>query len=79
VGRLTRWTDKLWSRRYDHGLVTDEEGAQVKRLSYVLSKDYASHCTSCPGSLLASKWSTWYMHIACVTDSFRILPSAAHC
>jgi REP element-mobilizing transposase RayT len=37
VGRLTRWTDKLWSRRYDHALVTDEEESQVKRLSYVLS------------------------------------------
>ena len=37
ISRLTRWTDKVWARRYQHILVTDEESAQVQRLAYVLS------------------------------------------
>ncbi|HEX7180606.1 MAG TPA: hypothetical protein VF756_02100 [Thermoanaerobaculia bacterium] len=37
VARLTGWTDKIWSRRFDAILISNEEGAQVERLTYVLS------------------------------------------
>jgi len=37
VGHLTGWTDKLWSRRYQAILVSDEEAAQVDRLTYILA------------------------------------------
>ena len=37
VARLTGWTDKIWSRRYDAILISSEEGAQVERMIYVLS------------------------------------------
>jgi len=37
VGRLTGWTGKIWERRYQAILISDEEEAQVARLKYVLS------------------------------------------
>lgn len=37
VGRLTGWREKIFSRRYQAILVSDEEAAQVDRLSYLLS------------------------------------------
>jgi REP element-mobilizing transposase RayT len=37
IGRLTGWRDKIWSRRYQAVVVSDEEFAQVGRLRYVLS------------------------------------------
>ncbi|HTG32267.1 MAG TPA: hypothetical protein VLB76_05000 [Thermoanaerobaculia bacterium] len=37
VGRLVRWSDGVWSRRYQSILVSGEEGAQIARLKYVLS------------------------------------------
>ncbi|MGB3565464.1 MAG: transposase [Thermoanaerobaculia bacterium] len=37
VGRLTGWRDKVWSRRYQAVVVSEEEFAQVARLRYVLS------------------------------------------
>jgi REP element-mobilizing transposase RayT len=37
VAHLTGWTDRIWSRRYQAILVSDEEAAQVDRLAYVLS------------------------------------------
>lgn len=37
VGRLTGWTEKVWSRRFQAIVVSEEEGAQVARLLYVLS------------------------------------------
>jgi hypothetical protein len=37
VGRLTGWKQKVWSRRYQAILISEEEEAQVGRLSYVLS------------------------------------------
>lgn len=36
IARLTGWEDKVWSRRYQAILVTDEEAAQVDRLRYLL-------------------------------------------
>jgi putative transposase len=37
VVRLTGWKDKVWSRRYQATVVSNEEAAQAARLSYVLS------------------------------------------
>ena len=37
AGRLARWREKFWGRRYQAVLVSDEEAAQVGRLSYVLA------------------------------------------
>lgn len=37
AGRLYRWKEKFWGRRYQAIVVSDEERAQVSRLSYLLS------------------------------------------
>jgi REP element-mobilizing transposase RayT len=37
VGRLVGWREKLWSRRYQAIVVSDEEGAQIERLRYGLA------------------------------------------
>lgn len=37
AGRLVEWREKFWSRRYRSIVISDEEGAQVGRLKYVLS------------------------------------------
>jgi REP element-mobilizing transposase RayT len=38
VARWTGWADKVFARRYDAILVSEEEGAQVGRLEYLLSQ-----------------------------------------
>ena len=37
VGRLRKWREKIWSRRYEAIVVSDEPAAQVDRLRYVLA------------------------------------------
>ncbi len=37
VNRLTGWRGTVFERRYDSAVVTDEEGAQIERLLYILS------------------------------------------
>jgi len=37
VARLRNWPDKVWSRRYQAIVVSDEEGAHENRLRYLLS------------------------------------------
>lgn len=37
AGRLVRWRDRFWARRYQAIVVSEEEGAQVARLKYLLS------------------------------------------
>jgi hypothetical protein len=37
AGRLIRWREKFWGRRYQAILVSDEEEAQIARLRYVLA------------------------------------------
>jgi REP element-mobilizing transposase RayT len=37
VSRLTGWTDKIWSRRYQAIVVSEEEEAQIARLKYILA------------------------------------------
>lgn len=38
AGRLYRWREKFWGRRYQAIVVSEEEGAQVIRLRYLLSQ-----------------------------------------
>ena len=38
VGRLQGWRGKLWDRRYQHIIVSDEPEAQIGRLRYLLSQ-----------------------------------------
>jgi REP element-mobilizing transposase RayT len=37
VNRLTGWRGTVFQRRYDSAMVTDEDGAQIERLLYILS------------------------------------------
>jgi len=37
VGRIYGWKEKIWGRRYQHIVVSNEEAAQVGRLRYLLS------------------------------------------
>ena len=37
AGRLYRWPEKFWSRRYRAIVVSGEAGAQIERLKYVLA------------------------------------------
>jgi REP element-mobilizing transposase RayT len=37
VGRLANWREKIWSRRYQAIVVSNEEEAQIARLRYVLA------------------------------------------
>ena len=34
---LLDWRDKIWARRYQAIVISDEEAAQVERLKYVLA------------------------------------------
>jgi hypothetical protein len=47
IARLTGWKDRIWSRRYESIVVTDEEAAQVGRLRYILAN-------TCKENLVAS-------------------------
>lgn len=38
AGRLARWCERFWGRRYQAVLISDEEAAQLGRLSYVLAQ-----------------------------------------
>jgi REP element-mobilizing transposase RayT len=53
VNRLTRWQGSVFARRYDMAVVTEEEGAQVERLAYILSngvkEDLVEHVRDWPG------------------------------
>ena len=53
VNRLTRWQGPVFARRYDMAVVTDEEGAQIERLAYILShgvkEDLVEHARDWPG------------------------------
>jgi len=37
VSRSTGWSDKIWSRRYQAVVISDEEEIQIARLKYILS------------------------------------------
>ena len=38
AGRLHRWREKFWGRRYQAIVISEEEPAQVDRLRYLLSQ-----------------------------------------
>ncbi len=46
VSRLTGWTGKIWERRYQAILISDEEEVQVARLRYVLSHGVKENLTA---------------------------------
>jgi REP element-mobilizing transposase RayT len=46
VARLTGWKDKIWSRRYQAIVISNEETAQVARLFYVLSNGVKENLVS---------------------------------
>jgi len=48
VARLHGWPEKIWSRRYQGILVSDEEKAQVARLKYLLSNGAKEHLVPRP-------------------------------
>lgn len=48
IGRLHDWTGPMWHRRYDQVLVSDEEAAQVERLSYLLAHGSKEHLVDSP-------------------------------
>jgi REP element-mobilizing transposase RayT len=53
VNRLTNWQGPVFARRYDMAVVTEEEGAQIERLAYILSngvkEDLVEHVRDWPG------------------------------
>jgi hypothetical protein len=53
VVRLTGWKDKVWSRRYQATVVSNEDAAQTARLFYVLSngvkENLVAHVSEWPG------------------------------
>jgi REP element-mobilizing transposase RayT len=53
VNRLTSWQGPVFARRYDMAVVTEEEGAQIERLAYILSQgvkeDLVEHARDWPG------------------------------
>jgi hypothetical protein len=48
VGRLTGWREKIFSRRYQAILISEEESAQVERLIYLLSHGAKENLVSRP-------------------------------
>lgn len=49
VARLVDWPDKVWARRYDAIVVSDETAAQVDRLRYVLAQGCKEGLVASPG------------------------------
>jgi hypothetical protein len=49
IGRLRKWPDKVFSRRYQATLISDEEAAQVERLRYILSHGCKEDLVERPG------------------------------
>jgi hypothetical protein len=49
VARLVDWPDKIWARRYDAIVMSDEAAAQVDRLRYVLAQGCKEGLVASPG------------------------------
>jgi REP element-mobilizing transposase RayT len=49
VGRLVRWKEKIWSRRYQSIPISSEQVAQIDRLRYVLSHGCKEGLVARPG------------------------------
>jgi hypothetical protein len=54
VGRFARWSDRVWSRRYQAIVVSSEEEAQVANLKYILGHGVKEELTSGPRTGRAS-------------------------
>jgi hypothetical protein len=78
VGRLHRWPEKIWSRRYQAIVVSGEAGAQIERLKYLLEKAYASYCTSFGLESSATWGASWYRKSPRATQRERTRPSVTH-
>ncbi len=48
VARLTGWKEKVWSRRYQHIVISGEEEAQVARLKYILAHGAKENLVASP-------------------------------
>jgi REP element-mobilizing transposase RayT len=48
AGRLVGWREKFWGRRFQAVIISDEEEAQVARLSYVLAQGVKEGLVSSP-------------------------------
>lgn len=48
VARLTGWKDKVWSRRYQAVLVSNEESAQIARRRYILAHGAKENLVASP-------------------------------
>lgn len=53
AGRIWRWREKLWGRRYKSIVISDEEAAQLDRMRYLLShgvkENLVARCQDWPG------------------------------
>jgi putative transposase len=54
IARLTGWTDKIWARRYQAIVISDEEAAQTARFAYLLAhgvkEGLVEHAKEWPGA-----------------------------
>ena len=48
AGRLHSWRGPFWHRRYQHVVVSEEEGAQIARLRYILANSCKENLVSSP-------------------------------
>jgi len=48
VGRLTGWRDRIWNRRYQAVLVSNEESAQIARRRYILAHGAKENLVASP-------------------------------
>jgi hypothetical protein len=53
VARLTGWKDKIWSRRYQVIVISNEEAAQVARLSMCSRMESRKTCSPQSGDRYA--------------------------
>jgi len=49
AGRLVQWREKFWSRRYRAIVISEEEGAQIGRMKYVISNGAKEGLVRTPG------------------------------
>jgi REP element-mobilizing transposase RayT len=78
VSRKTGWTGKIWDRRYQAIVISNEEEAQAGRLRYILSQGYESYCTSFRSDSSTEEESSWYMKTSLATEWVRTRPWLTH-
>jgi len=64
IARLTGWNEKVWARRYQAIAISDEEGSQIERFTYIISHGVKEFLVErvvdwpgvhCAGALLANR------------------------